>query len=141
VDYEPDAEAIARAYAPPLLAPVFVPATAEGLEVARRLIAEMDRITAAARVVRVDTDDWAPWVAARAAESRSELGLEVQRRRLEAGWTCRRLAAELGVAASTVSRVERGEMGPADAAVALAAWLGWTPEEVLLGATAPERER
>jgi len=55
--------------------------------------------------------------------------------------TLRALAAELGVANTTLSRIERGTHRPsADTAVALARWLGWRVESVLIAAdTAVER--
>lgn len=60
----------------------------------------------------------------------TELGLAVQHQRLALGLTLRALADELGASASSLSRVERGVMGPGDHAPAIAAWLGWPVADV-----------
>lgn len=49
-----------------------------------------------------------------------------------------RLAQELGLAQSSVSRLERGAARPStDTARALARWLGWSMEQVIEAADQP----
>lgn len=64
------------------------------------------------------------------------LGRAIQERRgtADQGST----AAVIGVPRTTLSRIERGTHLPRwDTAVALAAWLGWTPGQVMDAAATP----
>lgn len=52
--------------------------------------------------------------------------------------TLQDLGADVGVTYATLSRLERGTHRPTyDTAVKLAAWLGWTVEQVMTAATQP----
>ena len=64
------------------------------------------------------------------------LGAEVQRKR--GGVSLRTAAEEAGVPDTTLSRIERGTHRPSyDTARAIATWLGWTVDEVMVAAEAP----
>lgn len=64
------------------------------------------------------------------------LGVALQERR--AGRTSAEVAPAIGVDSSTLLRFERGANRPTyDTAVKLAAWLGWTVEQVMAAAVAP----
>lgn len=66
----------------------------------------------------------------------SLLGAELQSRR--AGRPSTEIAPEVGVTHSTWLRIEKGKHRPTyDTAVRLAAWLGWTVEQVMEAAKAP----
>lgn len=55
-----------------------------------------------------------------------------------AGRSLESLAPDLGLTGATLSRIERGAHRPSwDTAVALAAWLGWTPGQVMDAAATP----
>jgi DNA-binding XRE family transcriptional regulator len=55
-----------------------------------------------------------------------------------AGRALESLAPEIGTTSATLSRLERGAHRPSwDTAVALAAWLGWTPGQVMDAAATP----
>lgn len=70
------------------------------------------------------------------APTGSSLGTAIRRQRgamSQAG-----LAAQLGVVPLTLSRIERGAHTPSYAtAVKLAAWLGWTTDQVMEAAARP----
>lgn len=72
----------------------------------------------------------------RAAATTTHLGAALRARR-EAEST-RALGERLGLTHSTVSRIERGTHRPSyDTAKALAAWLGWSVEQVMEAAERP----
>lgn len=66
--------------------------------------------------------------------STNPLGLALQRRRLELGWTLDRAADHLGMATSTISRIERGQRGPGSKGAKIADWLGWPVDQVYASA-------
>lgn len=64
------------------------------------------------------------------------LGRAIQERRV--GRTSAEVAPEIGVDFSTLLRFERGTHRPSyDTAVKLAAWLGWTTDQVMQAAAQP----
>ena len=48
----------------------------------------------------------------------------------------RTVGEALGIAGTTIARIERGGRPSYDTAVKLAAWLGWTVEQVMSGSVA-----
>ena len=66
----------------------------------------------------------------------TRLGVELRSRR--GAREGKAVAAEVGVAQSTLSHLERGTHRPTyDTAVKLAAWLGWTTDAVMQAASQP----
>lgn len=66
----------------------------------------------------------------------THLGIAIRERRAERSQ--RDVGEAVGVPGATLSRIERGTHRPTyDTARAIATWLGWTVDEVMLAAEAP----